>query len=35
MFLFGLPSLYGVAKDIKGFGAASDKLLRLAEVELK
>jgi peptide/nickel transport system substrate-binding protein len=35
LFLFGLPSLYGVNKDIKGFGAASDKILHLAKVELK
>jgi peptide/nickel transport system substrate-binding protein len=35
LFLFGLPSLYGVGKDIKGFGAASDKVLRLTKVELK
>jgi peptide/nickel transport system substrate-binding protein len=35
LFLFGLPSLYGVNKDIKGFGAAADKVLRLTKVELK
>jgi hypothetical protein len=35
LFLFGLPSLYGVSKDITGFGAAADKLLRLKQVELK
>jgi peptide/nickel transport system substrate-binding protein len=35
IFLFGLPSLYGVADTIKGFGAASDKVLRLSKVELK
>lgn len=35
LYLFGLPSLYGVNKDIKGFGAASDKVLRLQKVELK
>ncbi len=29
MFLFGLPSLYGVNKKVTGFGAASDKCLRL------
>jgi peptide/nickel transport system substrate-binding protein len=32
IFLFGLPSLYGVAKGISGFGAAADKLLRLTKV---
>jgi peptide/nickel transport system substrate-binding protein len=35
MFLFGLPSLYGVSNDVGGFGAAADKLLRLAQVRLK
>jgi peptide/nickel transport system substrate-binding protein len=35
IFLFGLPSLYGVSKDVTGFGAAADKLLRLTEVQLK
>lgn len=30
MFLVGLPSLYGVNKKVAGFGAASDKCLRLA-----
>ena len=30
MFLFGLPSLYGVNRTVAGFGAASDKCLRLA-----
>jgi peptide/nickel transport system substrate-binding protein len=35
LFLFGLPSLYGVSKGISGFGAAADKLLRLTKVELK
>ena len=34
LFLFGLPSLYGVNKDLKGFGAAADKVLRLGQVEL-
>ena len=29
IFLFGLPSLYGVSKDITGFGAASDKVPRV------
>jgi peptide/nickel transport system substrate-binding protein len=32
IFLFGLPSLYGVNKSISGFGAAADKLLRLTKV---
>jgi len=35
IFLFGLPSLYGVSKDVTGFGAASDKVLRLSQVRLK
>jgi peptide/nickel transport system substrate-binding protein len=34
LFLFGLPSIYGVAKNVKGFGAAADKVLRLSQVEL-
>jgi peptide/nickel transport system substrate-binding protein len=35
IFMFGLPSLYGVARNISGFGASSDKILRLAKVEIK
>ena len=35
LFLFGLPSLYGVNKDLKGFGASSDKILHLSKAELK
>jgi peptide/nickel transport system substrate-binding protein len=35
LFLFGLPSLYGVARNVTGFGAASDKILRLSQVQLK
>jgi peptide/nickel transport system substrate-binding protein len=35
LFLFGLPSLYGVGNDITGFGAAADKLLRLTQVQVK
>ena len=35
MFLFGLPSLYGVSDTITGFGAAADKLLRLTQVQFK
>jgi peptide/nickel transport system substrate-binding protein len=35
IFLFGLPSLYGVSNSITGFGAAADKLLRLTQVRLK
>lgn len=31
MFLFGLPSLYGVSRKISHFGAASDKILRLSK----
>lgn len=34
MFLFGLPSLYGVSRRVRGFGAAGDKCLRLAETSL-
>jgi peptide/nickel transport system substrate-binding protein len=34
MFLFGLPSLYGANKKITGFGASSDKILRLAKTGL-
>lgn len=30
MFLFGFPSLYAVNRRVTGFGAASDKCLRLA-----
>jgi peptide/nickel transport system substrate-binding protein len=35
LFLFGLPSIYGVGSNVTGFGAASDKVLRLREVEVK
>ncbi|MBN9063306.1 MAG: hypothetical protein BGP06_04330 [Rhizobiales bacterium 65-9] len=35
VFLFGLPSVYAVSNKITGFGAASDKILRLSKVELK
>ena len=35
MFLFGLPSLYGVADGITGFGASADKILRLTQVRFK
>ena len=35
VFLFGLPNLYGVSTGITGFGAASDKVLRLAQVQMK
>ncbi len=35
VFLFGLPSLYGVSKDITGFSAAADKILRLTQVQMK
>jgi peptide/nickel transport system substrate-binding protein len=34
IFMFGLPSLYGVAKNVSGFGASSDKILRLAKARL-
>ena len=33
MYLYGLPSLYGVSKSITGFGAAADKLLRVTKTE--
>ncbi|WP_158746601.1 ABC transporter substrate-binding protein [Acidisphaera sp. L21] len=35
VFLFGLPSLYGVSDSVTGFGAAADKLLRLTQVQVK
>ena len=35
MFLFGLPSLYGVSDNITGFGAAADKILRLTQVQIQ
>ena len=35
IFLFGLPSLYGVSDEVAGFGAAADKILRLTQVTLK
>ena len=35
IFMFGLPSLYGVAKNVAGFGASSDKILRLAKTEIR
>ncbi|MBM6581192.1 hypothetical protein ILT44_13435 [Microvirga sp. BT689] len=35
MFLFGLPSIYAVSNSITGFGAASDKVLRVNKAELK
>jgi len=34
IFLFGLPSIYGVGNAIKGFDAASDKVLRLGKVSI-
>lgn len=34
IFLFGLPSVYAVGNRVSGFGAASDKILRLSRVEL-
>jgi len=33
MYLFGLPSLYGVSTKIAGFGAAADKLLRVTKTD--
>jgi peptide/nickel transport system substrate-binding protein len=35
IFMFGLPSLYGVGKNVEGFGASSDKILRVAKARLK
>jgi peptide/nickel transport system substrate-binding protein len=35
MYLFGLPSLYGVSQKISGFGAAADKLLRVTQTDFK
>ncbi len=35
IFLFGLPSLYGVSSKISGFEAASDKILRLKDVAVR
>ena len=35
IFMFGLPSFYGIGKNVSGFGASSDKILRLAKAELK
>lgn len=35
IFMFGLPSLYGVSKDLTGFGASSDKVLRVAKAQFK
>jgi len=34
MFLFGLPSLYAVNRRVAGFGAAPDKILRLARTRM-
>ncbi|MBV8391622.1 MAG: hypothetical protein JOY81_00425, partial [Alphaproteobacteria bacterium] len=35
LFLYGLPSIYATAKNVSGFGAAADKVLRLKDVDLK
>jgi peptide/nickel transport system substrate-binding protein len=35
IFLFGLPSLYGVSTKVTGFGAAPDKLWRLTKTDFK
>jgi len=32
MFLYGLPAVYGTTSNVEGFKAASDKILRLADV---
>jgi peptide/nickel transport system substrate-binding protein len=34
MYLFGLPSLYGVGSKVRNFGAAPDKILRVAKTDL-
>ena len=34
LFLLGLPSLYGVSKRVRNFGAAADKCIRVAGVGL-
>jgi peptide/nickel transport system substrate-binding protein len=35
MFLFGLPTIYGVSKRVSGFSAPPDRVLRLNETVLK
>lgn len=35
LFIAGLPAIYAVSDRINGFGAASDKVLRLDKVELR
>lgn len=35
MFLYGLPAIYGVNPKVSGFRAASDKILRLTDVDIK
>jgi ABC-type transport system substrate-binding protein len=34
MFLFGLPTIYGVSKRLSGFAAPPDRVLRLNEAVL-
>jgi peptide/nickel transport system substrate-binding protein len=34
IFLYGLPSIYGVSSRLKNFSPPSDKLLRLHRAEL-
>lgn len=35
LFLFGLPSIYGVSEKLEGFAPPSDKIMRLHEVAIK
>ena len=34
MFLFGVPTIYGVSKKLSGFGAPADRVLRLGKAKL-
>jgi peptide/nickel transport system substrate-binding protein len=34
MFLFGVPTIYGVSKKLSGFGAPADRVLRLNRAKL-
>jgi peptide/nickel transport system substrate-binding protein len=35
IFLYGLPSIYGVSKSLTGFNPPSDKILRLSQTALR